>query len=250
MVQAQSPQYTSLLHMPRMLLDMRFSVYNGFPAPLLHTVVNGSIMFGTQAAASQHLSLVMGLQDAPNWFISGCLSGALGGAVATLPEQVKITMAVNRQHSSSLHALRELIATKGARGLACGLLVTVMRNASFDATYFTVNNSAKARASSADLPPIQRAAALSAISCVAGMIAGTANYPLDVIKTNLQAALLASPRDTPPSLFATAHRLRREAGGSYAVFYRGLLPRLAHFGVTWACVGLGFAVAERVVRSA
>lgn len=250
MVQAKSTQYTSLLQMPRMLRDLRFSVYNGFPAPLMHTIVNGSIMFGTQAAASQYLSLAMGLHHEPNWFISGCLSGALGGAVATLPEQVKITMAVNRRHSSSLHALRELTATKGAWGLACGLLVTIMRNASFDATYFTVNNSAKARASNADLPPLQRAAALSAFSCIAGMLAGTINYPLDVIKTNLQAALLNSPRDAPPSLLATARRLRLEAGGSYSVFYRGLLPRLAHFGVTWACVGLGFAVAERVVRGA
>ena len=250
MVQAQAPQYTSLLHMPRMLRDLRFSVYNGFPAPLMHTIVNGSIMFGTQAAASERLSLVMGLDQGPNWFISGCISGALGGAVAAVPEQVKITMAVNRRHSSSLHALRELLAAKGARGIACGLLVTIMRNASFDATYFTVNNGAKVRCASADLPPLQRAAALSAVSCAAGMLAGTINYPLDVIKTNLQAALLNSPRDAPPSLLATARRLRLQAGGGYAVFYRGLLPRLAHFGVTWACVGLGFAVAERVVRNA
>jgi hypothetical protein len=250
MVQARSSNYTSLLQMPLMLRDMKFKVYNGFPAPLLHTFVNGSIMFGSQAAASQHLSLVAGLHEAPNWFISGCLSGALGGAVATVPEQVKITMAVNRQHASSLQALRELLAIKGARGMMCGLLATVLRNATFDATYFTVNNSAKTwNASRSPLPPLQHAASLSLISCLAGMLAGTINYPLDVIKTNLQAALLTSPRDAPPSLLATARRLKLQGGGGYAVFYRGLVPRLAHFGVTWACVGLGFAVAERFICS-
>lgn len=250
MVQARSPHYQSLLHMPLMLRNMGFKVYNGFPAPLLHTFVNGSIMFGTQAAASQQLSLAMGLHQGPNWFISGCLSGALGGAVATLPEQVKITMAVNRQHSSSLQALLHLYSATGARGLTCGLLVTVMRNASFDATYFTVNNSAKAWATRRNPPlsPLQHAAALSAISCFAGMLAGTINYPLDVIKTNLQAALLNSSRGAPPSLLATARRLRQEGGG-LRIFYRGLLPRLAHFGVTWACVGLGFAAAEHIARN-
>jgi hypothetical protein len=243
-------QYTSLLQMPHMLRDLRFKVYNGFPAPLLHTFVNGSIMFGTQAAASEHLASVTGLQHGLNWFISGCCSGALGGAVATLPEQVKITMAVNRQHASSLLALRALLAAKGSRGLFCGLFVTILRNATFDATYFTVNNTAKAHAArcSPPLPSLQYAALLSAFSCGAGMLAGTINYPHDVIKTNLQAALLNSPRDAPPSLLATARRLKLEGGGGYAVFYRGLMPRLAHFGVTWACVGLGFAVAERFVR--
>jgi hypothetical protein len=235
-----------------MLRELRFKVYNGFPAPLLHTFVNGSIMFGVQAAASQHLRLITGQHDAFNWFISGCVSGALGGAVATLPEQVKITMAVNRQHSSSLQALRELHAIKGARGLFSGLLVTVLRNGTFDATYFTVNNSAKAwsasRNATSPLPPLQQAACLSAFSCFAGMLAGTLNYPLDVIKTNLQAALLNSPRHVPPSLIATARRMWLEGGRGHAVFYRGLMPRLAHFGVTWACVGLGFAGVERFLR--
>jgi hypothetical protein len=235
-----------------MLRNMGFSVYNGFPAPLFHTLVNGSIMFGTQAAVSRYLSLSLGLTDVPNWFLSGCCSGALGGAVATLPEQIKITMAVNRQHSSSLLALRELYVAKRFRGIYCGLVVTMLRNSSFDATYFTVNNCAKAQAACCNPPlsPVQHTAVLSAASCIAGMLAGTINYPLDVIKTNLQAALLKSPHDSPPTLLGTARWMRLNACNRFSVFYRGLLPRLAHFGVTWACVGLGFAVAERVLDEA
>ena len=194
MVQSRSMQYTSLLQMPHMLRDLRFKVYNGFPAPLLHTFVNGSIMFGTQAAASERLASITGLHQAPNWFISGCCSGALGGAVAALPEQVKITMAVNRQHASSLHALRALLAAKGPRGIFCGLLVTVLRNASFDATYFTVNNTAKAQAARRNppLPSLQYAALLSAFSCGAGMLAGAVRFSTE-IRCNITQAQSTTP---------------------------------------------------------
>ena len=79
-------EYTSIRHISMLIRTQRLNVYNGFPGPLLHTAINGTIMFGAQSFATSWLEGI-NICGTINWWLSGMISGAIGGTVAVIPEQ-------------------------------------------------------------------------------------------------------------------------------------------------------------------
>jgi len=85
------------------------------------------------------------------------------------------------RYKSSADCLRQVLATEGPGALFSGFAATCVRNAPFNALYFSIIFSAKS-----SLPERRTFATDLALGCVAGGVSTFAIAPFDVIKSRMQ----------------------------------------------------------------
>ncbi|MCL4149011.1 UNVERIFIED_CONTAM: hypothetical protein GTU68_014529 [Idotea baltica] len=122
-------------------------------------------------------------------------------------------------YKSVLDAVKRIYAKEGSRGLTCGLLPTLLRDAPFSGLYLMFYTQSKGMVPQNLLdgglsPPIH-------FSCgvTAGILASLVTQPFDVLKTKMQLY-----PDKFDNLFQAAVYVRRKYGAQG--YFKGLAPRM------------------------
>ena len=232
------------------------ALYRGVTPPIVMMCTKRSLQFalfesffspqgGTSSSQELDNGLVGAIRArlASNAFLSGALAGVAGTLLGCPMHVVKIqTQNTTRDVTSNAWACAVRIArTEGLRGFYRGLRFHMLKDASFASTYLGSYNHIMSRlrsyGSSTPLGGKTEASAKAAApwwapmigGSVASMLTWTVLYPLDTIKTLVQAKQARSMRDMYATLF-TPPSGPRQVTSHVFVLYRGLGVALARAG--------------------
>ncbi|CAL4966116.1 unnamed protein product [Urochloa decumbens] len=177
------------------------ALYRGMAAPLASVAFQNAMVFQVYAILSRSLGSESSTSDPPS-YTSVALAGVGTGALQTLilspVELVKIRLQLEAaghkhrrpgDHHGPVDMARDILRREGLRGIYRGLTVTALRDAPAHGVYFWTYEYARERLH----PGCRRGGGESlATMLVSGGLAGVASwvccYPLDVVKSRLQAA--------------------------------------------------------------
>ncbi|KAK9810339.1 hypothetical protein WJX72_009024 [[Myrmecia] bisecta] len=227
-----------------MLVDWAGAAY-----PVTTIAVQSAVVFQTYGLSCRYLANRSGTPaDQPvslsKVYLAGMVAGTVQTAIITPVDLLKIRMQVQHavpgssNYVGSLKQLRNVLAMEGVTGLYRGLGVTLIRDIPSHGVYFGIYEWTREY-----LEPGSRMRgsenpwALFAAGGLAGVLSWFSVYPLDVIKSRLQA----DPRSESPyrGWIHCAKESYREEGG--VVFWRGLTATLSRAFIVNAAL---FAVYE------
>ncbi|XP_027344647.1 mitochondrial arginine transporter BAC2-like [Abrus precatorius] len=204
------------------------SLYRGMGAPLASVTFQNALVFQTYAILSRAFDSSVSAKEPPSYkgvALGGVGTGALQSLLLSPVELVKVRLQLQNQGQTTesgkgpLRVAKNIWRKEGFRGIYRGLGITVMRDAPSHGLYFWTYEYMRER-----LHPGCRKSGQERLNTmlIAGGLAGVASwiicYPLDVVKTRLQA-------QTPSSLkykgiFDCFKKSINEEG--YCVLWRGL----------------------------
>ena len=168
----------------------------------------------------------------PNGFRNGMASGMAAAVVKSCLQPfdtVKTVQQAQMNRITPLGAMREVISTRGVRGLWSGIGITILGSTPSVALYFGVYSSTKARLTQQFSPEYKMVAvALSAL--IGNTIASIARVPYEVIKQRMQYGLHSS------AIEAIRHSIKTE--GPLGLFGQGKLASQIIRDVPYAVVTL------------
>lgn len=221
--------------LPRFIAAQGFcALYDGVVWTMFGQALIKGALFGSYELA-QHLLLVHSLAAAPTMGMKVVAAGAAGAVstfLVTPIERIKVVMQATGSAAarfvSPLACLLQVIASDGIGGLMCGGFgVTLARQVPTDIFYLLTFERCTAALQHAAILPAGSSALISLIAgAAAGVMAWLPVYPIDVIKTNVQASA-----EHVPAL-VVVQRLWQQRGP--CAFCEGLAPKLARAVVNHA----------------
>lgn len=218
------------------------ALYRGMGAPLASVTFQNAMVFQIYAILSRALDPSISAKEPPSYKVvalAGVGTGAIQSLILSPVELVKIRLQLQgSNYTRSQHAdhhkgptdvARSILRREGLRGIYRGLNVTILRDAPSHGFYFWTYEYMREQ-----LHPGCRKNGQESLQTmlVAGGLAGVASwvccYPLDVVKTRLQA-------QSPSSAL--------KYNGLVDCFYKSV--KAEGYGVLWR--GLGAAVARAFV---
>ncbi|XP_011500069.1 PREDICTED: mitochondrial basic amino acids transporter [Ceratosolen solmsi marchali] len=191
----RNPKYRGTWHCFKTLLvqDSMAGLYRGMSSPMAGVAVINSIVFGVYGQSQKLLKEGLPSAESNNHLVCCFLTGAAAG-IAQTPVSSPIELAKTRLQlqkaqpgvkqqriTGPVQCLREIHRAKGFRGVFSGFGVTLLREAPSYGIYFATY---EALTGSQRLLPTWQ-------MLLAGGLAGTASwivsYPIDVVKSRLQA---------------------------------------------------------------
>ncbi|XP_052180385.1 mitochondrial arginine transporter BAC2 [Diospyros lotus] len=212
------------------------ALYRGMAAPLASVTFQNAMVFQIYAVLSRAFDSSLPATEPPSY--KGVALGGVGtGAIQTLllspVELVKIRLQLQRTshqnapatsttdgQSGPVRVAKTIFRTEGLRGIYRGLTITVLRDAPAHGFYFWTYEYTREH-----LHPGCRKSGQESFQTmlVAGGLAGVASwmccYPLDVIKTRIQAQSQTSPVKYKGIVDCFRRSVREEG---YSVLWRGL----------------------------
>ncbi|XP_046418929.1 mitochondrial basic amino acids transporter isoform X1 [Neodiprion virginianus] len=242
----RNPKYTGTWNCFRTIVarDSVAGLYRGMSSPMVGVAFVNAIVFGVYGNTQRQLSEPESLYS---HFIAGAMAGIAQSPVCSSMELAKTRLQLQTgngpQFSGPVHCLRHIYRNEGFRGIFKGLGVTFLREAPGYGIYFFTYEALTRSSSPAPISTFNM--------LMAGGLAGTASwivtYPVDVIKSRLQAEVTGRYSGALDCL-----RQSVSAEG-YACLFKGLNSTIirafptnaATFTVvTWAFRLLGNAPAE------
>ncbi|KAG6388394.1 hypothetical protein SASPL_149819 [Salvia splendens] len=200
-----------------------FSLYRGMAAPLASVTFQNAIAFQTYAILSRAVDGHCSTSNDPPSYRGVALGGFGTGTIQSLVlspvELVKIRLQLLRSPTGPRDVARGILRAEGFRGLYRGLTITVLRDAPAHGVYFSTYEYTREW-----LHPGCRKGGCESFGTMllAGGLAGVASwiccYPLDVVKTRLQAQSRSTERYG--GIVDCFRQSVREEG--YHVLWRGL----------------------------
>ncbi|KAG6527902.1 mitochondrial arginine transporter BAC2-like [Zingiber officinale] len=210
------------------------ALYRGMAAPLASVSFQNAMVFQVYAVLSRAFDCKK-TNEPPSYrnvALSGVGTGGLQTLILSPVELVKIRLQLqmvgNRGYRSRrlgpIEMAREIIRKEGVKGIYRGLMITILRDAPAHGVYFWSYEYAREK-----LHPGCRKNGQESLGTmlVAGGLAGVASwivcYPLDVVKSRLQAQSMPEAGQPPPKYNGIVDCFRksvREEG--VAVLFRGL----------------------------
>lgn len=231
------------------------ALYRGMGAPLTSVAFQNAMVFQVYAILSRSIDPRSSMSDPPS-YTSVALAGVGTGALQTLilspVELVKIRLQLEAagqkhrrpgDHHGPVDMARDILRKEGLRGIYRGLAVTALRDAPAHGVYFWTYEYARERLH----PGCRRTGQESlATMLVSGGLAGVASwvccYPLDVVKSRLQAQTF------PPRYRGVVDCFRksvREEG--LPVLWRGLGTAVARAFVVNGAIFSAYELALRLL---
>ncbi|KAF7412643.1 hypothetical protein HZH66_001539 [Vespula vulgaris] len=181
----RNPKYKGTLHCLRTLITKEsvFGLYRGMTSPMAGVAVVNAIVFGVYGQTQKHMSD----KDRLSYhFLAGAIAGIAQSPISSPIELAKTRMQLQSstnktKYSGPVKCLKDIYKKEGYRGVFNGLGITFLREApSFGVYFLTYEILTQSK------EPISTPRML-----LAGGLAGTASwvisYPLDVIKSRIQA---------------------------------------------------------------
>ncbi|CAI9267506.1 unnamed protein product [Lactuca saligna] len=168
------------------------SLFRGMGAPLATVTFQNAVVFQSNATLSRALDSYRSPTVPPSYgsvALGGTGAGAIQSFVVTPIELVKIRLQLHEQSESGpLSVAKNIMRTEGWKGLFRGLTITIIRDAPSYGVYFWSYEYTREK-----FHPGCRQSGQESFKTmiVAGGLAGVASwlccYPVDVVKTRLQA---------------------------------------------------------------
>lgn len=226
------------------------SLIRGTAAPILLTGALNALLFVTynRTLSLLHPSYTPSRPESvplASTFLAGTIGGICSSIISTPTELIKCRAQLSSPPLSSLAIARSIISTTGIRGLYFGGVVTALRDSIGYGFYFwSYELSSRLYSSYVPAPSSassgtgnntsSRDAAIKILICggLAGVVTWASVFPLDVVKTRLQAqklsskpasettTLLRSPSEARQGALEIARLAYRNEG--MGVFFRGL----------------------------
>ncbi|KMY89488.1 mitochondrial basic amino acids transporter isoform X1 [Drosophila simulans] len=228
----RNPKYKGTFHCFRTILqrDSFRGLYRGISSPMGGIGLVNAIVFGVYGNVQR-------LSDDPNsltsHFFAGSIAGVAQGFVCAPMELAKTRLQLSTQVNSGIkftgpiHCLKYIVKTEGIRGAFKGLTATILRDIPGFASYFV---SFEYLMRQVETPGV--AYTLMAGGC-AGMSSWLACYPIDVVKTHMQADALGANAKYNGFIDCAMKGFRNE-GPQF--FFRGLNSTLIRaFPMNAAC---------------
>ncbi|QDZ19297.1 mitochondrial carrier protein [Chloropicon primus] len=196
------------------------SLWKGMSVPLYSNALQNAFVFHAYSQAVKALASGERESGSPplgTVFASGCIAGAAQALITTPVEHVKIRSQMQRAKPGSVGYVtpRTIVAhlarRQGFRGVFSGLAATVLRDTPSYGVYFFLYDFTRelmtpnSRQTGSDGPLHHLLA-----GGVAGVGAWASIYPVDVVKTRIQASELGTKR----SFLECAREIHRENGVS------------------------------------
>lgn len=205
------------------------ALYRGMGAPLASVTFQNAMVFQIYAVLSRACDKSVDPREPPSYkgvALGGFGTGALQSLILSPVELLKIRLQLKQNPHMGLstekgpvNLAKTILKTEGLRGLYRGLTITVLRDAPAHGLYFWTYEYIREK-----LHPGCRKTGQESLNTmlVAGGLAGVASwvscYPLDVVKTRLQAQTISSMKY---SGIVDCFRKSVEKDG-YGVLWRGL----------------------------
>ncbi|KAL8537601.1 hypothetical protein ACS0TY_012647 [Phlomoides rotata] len=239
----------SAFHILRRLVaaDGPFALYRGITAPLASVTFQNAIAFQTYAILSKAVDKKAGVDDPPSYAavaLGGFGTGAIQSLVLSPVELLKIRLQLQNKsntHKGPTHVARNIFRTQGLRGMYRGLTITALRDAPAHGVYFWTYEYMRE-----SFHPGCRKNGQETFGTMlfAGGLAGVASwiccYPLDVIKTRIQA--MEGPYTGIVDCFRTSVR-----GEGYNVLWRGLGTAVARAFIVNGAIFTAYETALRCI---
>ncbi|KAL3618319.1 Mitochondrial arginine transporter bac2 [Castilleja foliolosa] len=205
--------------------DGLFALYRGMAAPLASVTFQNAIAFQTYAILSRAVDTTTASDEPPSYkgvALGGFGTGAMQSLLLSPVELVKIHLQLQPKTATRrgpLDVARTIFKTEGFKGIYRGLTITVLRDAPAHSVYFLTYEYMREK-----FHPGCRKNGQETFQTMllAGGLAGVASwiccYPLDVIKTRIQAQSRSSVKYD--GIVDCFRRSVREEGSS--VLFRGL----------------------------
>ncbi|KAL5226438.1 hypothetical protein ABZP36_014703 [Zizania latifolia] len=233
------------------------ALYRGMGAPLASVAFQNAMAFQVYAILSRSLDPPSSMPEPPS-YTSVALAGVGTGALQTLilspVELVKIRLQLEAagqkhrrpgNHHGPMDMARDILRKEGLRGIYRGLAVTALRDAPAHGVYFWTYEYARERLH----PGCRRSGQENlATMLVSGGLAGVASwvccYPLDVVKSRLQA------QSYPPRYRGVVDCFRRSVREEgLPVLWRGLGTAVARAFVVNGAIFSAYELALRFLAS-
>mmetsp|Transcript_13023 Transcript_13023/g.31913 ORF Transcript_13023/g.31913 Transcript_13023/m.31913 type:complete len:292 (+) Transcript_13023:113-988(+) len=176
-----------------------FALYKGSLVPLMLNSPACSVLISGYGGSKRTMQKFGLLNSKPllQSFIAGGIGGSAMALVATPMEHIRIRMQTQTAevgaYTGSIDATVKIFRNHGLSGIYKGATVTLVRDAYGFACYFaTYDTIKKLYLSDPDKPP-STIQTLSAGS-LAGVALWSARYPLDTVKTRIQADSISDPK--------------------------------------------------------
>ncbi|KAH6833630.1 Mitochondrial substrate carrier family protein [Perilla frutescens var. hirtella] len=226
-----------------------FSLYRGMAAPLASVTFQNAVAFQTYAILSRAIDINSAPDDPPSYrgvALGGVGTGAIQSLVLSPVELVKIRLQLQPKTNLNgpLDVARTILRAEGWRGIYRGLTITVLRDAPAHGVYFWTYEYTRE-----GLHPGCRKSGQESFGTMllAGGLAGVASwiccYPLDVIKTRLQAQSLSMVKYD--GIVDCFRRSVKEDG--YNVLWRGLGTAVARAFIVNGAVFTAYETALRCI---
>ncbi|CAI0423035.1 unnamed protein product [Linum tenue] len=257
--QQQTNSGSSALTILRRVLatDGPAAFYRGMAAPLAAVTFQNAMVFQTYAILSRAFDPPSSPNEPPSYkgvALGGVGTGALQSVLLSPVELLKIRLQLqDTSHSKQpnkpstcrgpVTVAKYIIRTEGVRGLYRGFTITALRDAPSHGFYFWTYEYMREQ-----LHPGCRKNGQESLQTMllAGGLAGVASwvccYPLDVVKTRLQAQTPSSANPYKGIMDCLARSVRQEG---YSVLWRGLGTAVARAFVVNGAV---FAAYETALR--
>lgn len=166
-------------------------LYKGVGSPVLASGMRNAFLFCSYDTSLKLIGTCPSKAGIHHLSLAGAISGIFACPITTPAELVKVRVQVNVSSCANgllareWHMLKNVVQTRGFRGLFCGAPVTAARDSIYRAIYFPsyeIMARAIHRGNDRRPPPVTMLA-----GAVAGLVPWAIAYPLDVLKTHWQS---------------------------------------------------------------
>eukprot|EP00252_Welwitschia_mirabilis_P014095 TRINITY_DN3112_c0_g1_i2.p1 TRINITY_DN3112_c0_g1~~TRINITY_DN3112_c0_g1_i2.p1 ORF type:complete len:312 (-),score=54.23 TRINITY_DN3112_c0_g1_i2:151-1086(-) len=229
------------------------SLYKGMGTPLATVALQNAVAFQTYALLSRGFDESSNKNEPPSYksvAMAGVGAGAIQTGILTPVELIKIRLQLDtsrlsttgREQRGPLKVAKSIMKSEGLKGLYRGLGVTILRDAPAHGVYFWTYEYSREMLH----PGCRRSGEESVVTMLtAGGLAGVASwvvcYPLDVVKSRLQAQDGASRKYT--GMIDCFKKSVMEEG--FKVLWRGLGTAVARAFVVNGAIFSGYELALR-----
>ncbi|XP_028756164.1 mitochondrial arginine transporter BAC2 [Neltuma alba] len=232
-----------------------FALYRGMAAPLASVTFQNAMVFQIYAVFSRACDTSVSATDPPSYkgvALGGFTTGAVQSLLLSPVELVKIrlqlqnTGKVTESHKGPSQVAKTIWKKEGLKGIYRGLGITVLRDAPSHGFYFWTYEYMREQ-----LHPGCRKSGQESLNTMlmAGGLAGVASwvccYPLDVIKTRLQAQTPSSVKYR--GIFDCLRKSVKEEGST--VLWRGLGTAVTRAFVVNGAIFSAYEIALRCLFS-
>ncbi|KAH7129304.1 mitochondrial carrier domain-containing protein [Dactylonectria estremocensis] len=213
------------------------ALVTGTAAPILGYGALNALLFVSYNRTETALNNVFAVRESlwSTWF-AGAVGGLATWVVSTPTELIKCRAQLSTQHASSWAITRQIWRSEGIRGLYLGGTVTAIRDSVGYGFYFwSYELSSRLLATDSGNEASLQHEAAKVLLCggLAGVVTWASIFPLDVIKTRVQAQSALRQPEVAPLLGSGSIQQQKRAGalriaqdayreGGSRVFFRGL----------------------------
>lgn len=264
--QQSSPSGSSAFSMLRNVVSAQgpTALYRGMAAPLASVTFQNAMVFQIYAILSRAFDSSLSPKDPPSYkgvALGGFGTGAIQSLILSPVELIKIRLQLQtndqshakskphklQSHKGPVDVAKSIIKAEGLRGIYRGLTITVLRDAPSHCFYFWTYEYMREK-----LHPGCRSTGQESLQTMlmAGGLAGVASwvccYPLDVVKTRLQAETSYRPQKYYGIVDCFRKSVKEDG---YGVLWRGLGTAVARAFLVNGAIFAAYEVALRCLIS-